>query len=62
MVLQNDQVSLAGILHTITLPGMGNGEGRLISEQYMLHIVHSPRFSLLAPLTFAVDMSGQMFD
>ncbi|KAK5618107.1 hypothetical protein CRENBAI_022128 [Crenichthys baileyi] len=40
-----------------------NSKGGLIREQYMFHIVHSPRFMLLAPLklTFGIGMSDQRF-
>ncbi len=43
-------------------PGCGkDSEGRLIREHYIFHIVHSPRFTLLAPLksTFGIAMSDQ---
>lgn len=45
-------------------PGCGKDlEGGLVREQYMFHIVHSPRFPLLVPLklTFSNGTSHQRF-
>lgn len=52
-----------GLFHTVTLQDVGKTVKEDSSENNTLHIINSPRFTLLAPLKpiFGIGTQGQKF-